>query len=92
MPANGTRCRLSRMRVRRCGSVRSDCRLSAESAICSIVIASKSSTPKMIPAIAAERRPRQKAAVRRGARTVTSIDLLTLPCMSLNRAGAPGAI
>ena len=79
MPANGTRCRLSRMRVRRCGSVRSDCGLSVERAIRSIVIASKSSTPKMIPAIAAERRLRQKAAVRRGARTVTSFDLLTLP-------------
>ena len=37
------------MRVRPCGSVRSDCRLSAERAIRNIVIATSSSTPKMIP-------------------------------------------
>ena len=45
------------MKVRRCGSVRSDYRLSAEGAISSIV----ATTPTMIPAIAADRQLRQKA-------------------------------
>jgi hypothetical protein len=79
MPANGTSWTLNLMRIRRCGSVRSDCKLSAERAIRSIVSATSNSTPKTIPAIAADRRLRQKAAVRRGARTLTSINLLTLP-------------
>jgi hypothetical protein len=45
------------MRVRRCGSVRSDYRRSAERAIRSVV----ATTPTMIPAIAADRQLRQKA-------------------------------
>ena len=68
-----------RMRVRRCGSVRSDCRLSAERGNSQHRHHHQQQYPKMIPAIAADRRLRQKVAAKRGARTVTSIDLLTLP-------------
>ena len=67
------------MRVRRCGSVRSDCRLSAERGNSQHRHRHQQQYPKMIPAIAADRRLRQKVAAKRGARTVTSIDLLTLP-------------
>ena len=66
MPANGTRLRLSRIMLRRWASSWSDSRPPSANAIRDIVRAAMSSTPKMIPAIAAARRLRHSRGVRTG--------------------------
>ena len=73
IPANGTRWRLNRMRLRRCASVWSASRLPSDKAMRIIVSAVMSSTAKMIPAIAADRRLRHRRAVSTGASVVTSL-------------------
>jgi hypothetical protein len=72
IPANGTRLRLHRINVRRWASDWSDWRLSVDRARRSITIAVRSSTAKRMPAIAAERRLRQKPAVSVGVPVVMS--------------------
>jgi hypothetical protein len=54
----------------------------------SMIIAAKSSTPKTIPAIAAERRVRKRAA-RRRVSTVRSLSLLGAPCGDRGGSGDP---
>ena len=75
IPAKGTRLRLNRISVRRCGSDWSTTRLPSASAMRVITMAVSSSTPKRIPAMAAARRLRQKGRNSAGAGASVLISL-----------------